>query len=457
MEVFSNRPLVGIADFIFSSIGGKNPFIWQVIASLNMGISAVSIHTFIKSLLKFLEYDRNRTGALAGTIFYLAMPWTLGLSAWPLSSTTLLSFVFFSLSGIYFLKLRENTGRNIFFSLIFTVISYLFHESFYFQFLILMLIVLFRDISNKTVKVRKYFAVATPYAIIQVGFIFWNRFGHFSQLSPIKKFEPSWPTLLSNNFNSVSTGFGKYLIPMITSFLVVYLSQIFLRKRNRYFTDTVKSTGKFMVLLAIFISGIAVSVFVYTVVGYGISFDGMFSRTTIAMNFWLTIIIAMVISWSKSFNIKNRILTSVIYSIIFIIFCMRLTEKTIYWHQVWELENKILMRVPVEKIDQSLPESIILYRGMYYHKGIIVFGAPWDLGYAIVNTYPELRNSFRDGTLRKYAVASSWINEWSGSSLTQYADKDKKFTVMKFEGKKLFIWDYDKDKYREIINEGLLD
>ena len=100
------RPLQIPLMFLLSSLFGKSALLWQLSLLAVVAVTAWTLRVFLGRLLAAL---RAGSGSLAdfAVALWLAVPWSLGYSAWPVALPNMLSFLLFLLAGLVLLRSRS--------------------------------------------------------------------------------------------------------------------------------------------------------------------------------------------------------------------------------------------------------------------------------------------------------------------------------------------------------------
>ena len=100
----------GLTRFLVASIAGPSPVAIQFISALFVLAAALSLRSWLNRMLSVFPLYRNVAGDFA-VIFWLAMPWMLGETAWPTQVYTLGAQILFTeVARLLLVRERLTTG-----------------------------------------------------------------------------------------------------------------------------------------------------------------------------------------------------------------------------------------------------------------------------------------------------------------------------------------------------------
>lgn len=456
MTSFTSRPLSGFLYYLFTSVLGKSAFAWQTAQALIVLLVALALRGLVISLTRFLEIKVQWFADVAVS-FWLVFPWAMGVTAWPTSSAPLFSVLFFAWGAAQFFdrldagKLPGTTTYLLFF------LSFLTLEAFYGQYLVLIGLALLTRWSRHF----PWRLVTLPLAIltvIQVVFVLWNRLSPRFLPGFTKVFYEQWWQLTFSSWRRLPyllfKSAGEVELPLKLGIGV--LGALFGISLVR--TGLKKSTRKQIAFIfgALFLSGTGVllAILVYSLAGYGIETIGLFSRTTMSLNVWLLLIIALLLGLAEkllptSFKKAFGLTLFGLFLCLGLATVMRMQD----WAEGWQLEKQILAQAPMAQISQTDPQAAIIFAGPYVHKGIHIFIATWDISAAMNNTYPQLRfkaaaEKWRGGRL--FTVQRDWVTSWDGQRLTQGQAPAGEPTLWSLPASQAWLWRYSPYEFTEL-------
>ena len=149
---YGPRPLQGLTAFLVTSIAGASPKALQFISTLLVLAAALSLRSWLKSIMSIFPRYRNVVGDFA-VIFWLAMPWMLGETAWPTQIHNVgVKLIFTELARLLLVRERLTAGLAALVTLG-IVASSLFYEAFYFA--IVPVVVFYSIVGRGPAKTRR--------------------------------------------------------------------------------------------------------------------------------------------------------------------------------------------------------------------------------------------------------------------------------------------------------------
>ena len=132
-----SRPLQVLQQWAFTSVLGGSAAAWQLLMAILVAVSYLLLRRFLVAL-----GVRSPVATISATV-WLVLPWSLGYTAWPATSTVLLSLICFLVGSVALLR------RHLWSSVAWFAASMLFYEAFYFQFGVILAILLVYIASDK--------------------------------------------------------------------------------------------------------------------------------------------------------------------------------------------------------------------------------------------------------------------------------------------------------------------
>ena len=156
--------------------------------------------------------------------------------------------------------------------------------------------------------------------------------------------------------------------------------------------------------------GLVSSALLYAVVGYGISGIGVMARTLAAQNvyFSLFIGISMMPALTKLRSLERGNFRGVVIDVVLpllwcafatliVILATAAARRSNEWSGLWQSEVSVLKRFPVASLARDIgsldhtQETAVIVQIDADTRGDI-FGAPWEIGPALIWMYPELKS-----------------------------------------------------------------
>jgi hypothetical protein len=373
MEI-GGRPLYGLNLWLVYVIWNGDPAYLTMIMSLLVGLTAISLYFFIKKI--YFNHSKGTTAALLGTSFWLAIPWGFGYSLWPTACLTLTGIIFFLWSQFNLISFyRGGLKINIIFMSFFLSLAFGTYQAMFFGFIPTILLIFYK---NKNIK--RLAIIGLICILIQLIFLYITKQSsgksfdfHITRL--ISAFLFGLPLTLKSTF------YNLWLIPFFLT------SLIFIRYIKINFIKNIKYN--IYLLITLFIS-ISLSIYIFTLAGYSLTGIGIFSRTTIGVNIWLSVFFGIFLCNSITCNKRTSITTT--YTLVF---CLLITmvlasiNQTINWAKSWKHQIEIIKDLPYSNFINIPMNSVVLIDEPLDINGITIFGASWDISSAIYSQ-PEM-------------------------------------------------------------------
>ena len=447
LNTFKDRPLLGLILLGVSSLWATNstwtghPAFMVVLSSSLVALTALSFYIFLR---RVESIARVRTSAPALSVaIWIAIPWGLGYSLWPVSSiTTMTAHLLFLSSSILFLDYMMKAGLWRAFAGVGALsASYLIYQSFYLAFVpLIFLLLAFRWQDGTVLRRACYLMIVSSFvqlicvlmalsvtgksATINIKLILAN-VGYFLPLALAKSFGYFW------------------LLP-----LILFLA--FLAYGVAILKELVKSERRmFAFALGATLFGVVIGTLPFSAAGYVIQGVGTHSRTTIGANIWICTAVALLLmAGSKSALYSQRV------GVISRALLVSLTAASVWqmtnWVHSWDRQSKILSEFPYEFV-KTMPEGgVLVLDEPAYINGVEVFAAPWALSSAVYSN-PAMAAYFEVKTKpRIVPLYDDVIVSWDGTdTLTLRPD-------MTVPAKSLWVFTPQKNLLRSVTSNGIL-
>jgi hypothetical protein len=443
---YGSRPVLGLFAFLLSSAFGSSAMAFQWAAIALVLIAALSLRSWLTGLLEvFSEY--HSLAADLAVAFWLAMPWMLAVTCWPVMSHTLLAQIFFTEAARMLVLRGPLTVKSAVRFALLLMASALSYEAFYFQIFLVIGCWSLLPASGSHDK-RKTFMLVSIACVAQVIPILLNRYVAQNG-STSKSFNARWPlTLLSNirHFPGILKAslldYGSPAIILASLLLVcsLCLGVIgMIRKAQRSFFKAV------LVIVLLGVTSFCISTSIYSLAGYGFTYAGVESRTLFSASWSLSIVFFGSLACffiRASTTLRSALALSAIAAVVITALAQHATLQD--WAYIWRQEQTIVAAAPALEISRLPPESAILYVGPSYYRNIVIFGASWDLTYAVFARRPLSENRKpHKGIITIYPATELYQWRWDGSHLTQELPG---YWTQKFPATHLYVWDYTKSR-----------
>lgn len=447
LNTFKDRPLLGLILFGVSSLWATNsywaghPAFMVVLASSFVAMTALSFYIFLLRI-ECIAGVRSSAPALSVAL-WIAIPWGLGYSLWPVSSiSTLTAHLLFLSSSILFLDYMTKDGVwRAFLGLGALFASYLTYQSFYLAFVPLIVLLLsfkwhdgmvrrracyllFLSSFVQLVCVLMALSVTGKSTAINIKLILAN-VGYFLPLAVAKSFGYFW------------------LIPLIL--FVAFLAYGFSILKN-----LVKSERRmFAFALGATLLGVVVGTLPFSAAGYVIRGAGTDSRTTIGANIWICTTVALVLMASSKSTLYSQRVNMISRALLISLTAASVWQMT-SWVQSWDRQSKILSEFPYEFV-RTMPEGgVLVLDEPPYINGVEVFAAPWALSSAVYSN-PEMVRYFGQATKpRIVPLFDDVIVSWDGKETLTLRPN------MTVPAKSLWVFTPRKNLLRHVTSGGVL-
>jgi len=435
------RPLQGLTRFLVASIAGPSPVAIQFISALFVLAAALSLRSWLNRMLSVFPLYRNVAGDFA-VIFWLAMPWMLGETAWPTQVYTLGAQILFTeVARLLLVRERLTTGLAALVT-VGIVGSSLFYEAFYFA--ILPVVLFYFSVGRGPAKTRRGLAaLAGICCLAQAIPIAYNRYCAYMGAGPTKHFNPQWLQWAVGNLlalpNALRGSFPEFrLLGLLLAFLLVACAW-FLWARGRHAESERLFRAYLLGLMSVAIATLALSNAIYSAAGYGLASLGIGSRTFYAASLSFTVaffalICAAFIPGARAAKVVLLAASSGLVLVLALAQHHRVQE----WGYVWREELRILQGAPLDEIGRLPVQAAILYAGPYQYHGMLIFGVEWDLTAAVASRSPlnENRRPF-ENLHAIYPAGDEFTWSWDGTTLWR---KQSGSPAQPFPVKQLYLW-----------------
>lgn len=446
-NTFKDRPLLGLILFGVSSLWTTNPA-WTghpafmvVLASSFVAVTALIFYIFLRRV-ESIAGVRGSAPALSVAL-WIAIPWGLGYSLWPVSSiTTLTAQILFLTSSILYLDYmmkdgiwRALGGGAALFA------SYLTYQSFYLAFVPLVALLLSFKWHDGMIRKRACYLLVLSVFVQLVCVLMALSFTGKSTAINMKLILANIGYFLPR---AVAESFGYFwLLPLILFLSLLACGFSILKNLER------PNRRMFAFALGATVFGVVVGTLPFSIAGYVIQGVGTTSRTTIGANIWICTAVALVLmAATKSALYSQRV------SMISRALLVSLTAASVWqltsWVSSWDRQRKILSEFPYEFV-KTMPEGgVLVLDEPPYINGVEVFAAPWALSSAVYSN-PKMLGHF--GTAVKPRIVPLFndvIVSWDGKETLTLRPG------MTVPAKSLWVFTPQKNLLRRITYAGVL-
>ena len=413
LEGGQTRPLNVAMGYLGVSLFGTNTFAWHLYGAVLVLFTSISVYAACYVITRqVFEANVARVGALVAGIAWMLYPWSLGYSAWPAMFPGLVAVGLFS-TAMAILAENPSSASRIRWAGYAIVLSSLIYEAFWFAFLPVALIALAMEAPRAW---RNAFRVFVVLGGFQLSLVAWNQLISHWGGGGGKQLNPNWfdivayfPVRLVSGW-----GFSRFVVLVLCAVGAAVLLLMITRASR---------PQRVVLVLAACIAGISISVALYAAAGYAIVPKGVFSRTSIAVNVWLSlgisVFVALVLSSATSRFFRAVTIVLVLLGLTQLAF-ENLREAN-RWTESWRNQREVLRKLPLSALEAIEAKSALVIAlpttsGMT--EGLEGY---WDTTAALYVTFPSLRDSIESGRLwSTVSKNSEWLTQWDGSRLTQY-------------------------------------
>jgi hypothetical protein len=445
MAIYWNRPLSGFLSWPAQALINFSPARAQVVSIALTVVATASVGSLAYRLLDHFADGVRLQAALVAAAFFLCFPWSVGYTGWLTANlSAAFAAIFFCSSLVVLLRPQPTIVREGV-SYMLMAASFLTYESFYGQFLIILLLAGLLKVGKfpKTLYARWILL----FGLVNVACFIYNRLS----TGNVKQFSWDGLTIFAKTYGSHLWG---SLLPSIAG-VALPLIVIFVVAHTAGTARLVEVFGarKAAAITMVVIGGILLAGFIYAMAGYPLITVGIFGRVTIALSLYAALgygILAAAI-----FNAPGQLarFASVSLAALLVCFGTALFLRVSEWRDSWRLQLEVLNSLPASAKDLALERNkgVFLVIGEWPTKFVHLASAPWEISgamaYAIYLRDPEAGRrelgQLWAGNQKWFAAAPNWSFVWDGASVTQQACP----TLVKFErpADSLTVWRHGSD------------
>jgi hypothetical protein len=438
---FGPRPVGGLVAFLASSLCGASAFRFQCCSSLLVLLAALSLRSWLNLLLGVFPAFRVLAGDLA-TVFWMSMPWMLGVTAWPIVAQLLVAQILFTEAARMLLRRQQLTSGLAAQFTIALLGSGLTYEAFYFA--IFPLIAFYTIYRRGLMRNARQVAWVIALSCIAQGLpIVYNRYCASINSGAAKKFSPGWGRLFLNNMRGlpralvVSLGEYHHLWVELVAVLAIG-SALGLLWPGLVKKVTWRYRGHVLGIVTLAGVILLASDVIYSLARYGFSSIGTDSRVLFSPSLSFTLVFFAACScWVVGSARYWKALGALSASAVITVTALAQRERVAEWAHVWQEERRILSVAPAEQIGSIPKDSAVLYLGPTYFKGIVIFGAEWDLTGAVFTQNPHTKGHPYDARPAIFPFVDGYRAAWDGATLLWELPG---FWQQKVPAAQLYLW-----------------
>lgn len=419
------RPGLVTANLLSSWLLPHQAAVWHGLGALVCLGLLVVVRQACLAVLLCLQGDAGEAMArrLASLValIWLALPWTLGYTAWPVMFFALPSLLFLCLSMVALLRLPWRLSTAVLVAAL-QLAGFLFYEAFWGCGGPLLLLFV---VGRERALTRRVWLTGASLVLPQLAAVGWNRFAN-SLGAVSKSVNPAWletfkhqlsitpQTLLASfgKLESVALFLGlaalvgllplgksrpKAFLPLVLCglavFCVVFGHWSVVRQNEALFCLALLCClglafhWREIVTFAGFAAAAVLSILLLALAGYGVVGEGLWSRTTIALTFWGGLAFGVAVMRSLR-GVRSRGAAMCLWAALWGLFLTCVVANHLQmraWATAWEQGRETLARVKA----LPLARDTITLVDIPSAPPVEVFSAFWDLGAAVTGDFLE--------------------------------------------------------------------
>jgi hypothetical protein len=421
------RPILAIAYFLTSFLSPMhNPVYWQAMSALVVLAGAFSLNLFLNQLFKYFQLEEHSTWADYSTVFWLVSPWLLGSYAWATVSPTLISMIFFSLSGYYLFRALNQKQTNYALPALFFLLSCLTYEAFYLQFLVFLGLIWIKEKDYSKLK-----TIGIWFAFAQILPIIWNRSSSLIFTKSIhKSINPYW--LQTFVANILSLPYALYSASPEAFFIIlifmIYAFILFIRAGRG-----LAQKSNIGYLYAIISIGIIISLFIFAIAGYTVWGLGTRGRTMMTVGLWLPLLFGFTIAGFEKRNIFPKgVLQITLLILVFLGYSQ--IRRSLDWVDAWQIQKNVYTALTSSTFNEVDGNAVVIADLPFRHNEVALFDAFWTIDMQMnYGRYFSGISSEKPLRIRQFALGrgvihqvnnTPWTNRWQAKELVQFYKND---------------------------------
>ena len=436
---YGPRPLMGLTAFLVTSIAGPSPKAIQFISILLVLAAALSLRAWLNRLMSVFPQYRSIAADFV-VVFWMAMPWMMGETAWPDVAHNLGAQILFTEIARLLLARERMTAGLAALVIGGITASGLIYEAFYFA--IFPVVLLYALCGRGPAKnPRGLAALLGVCGLGQAIPIAFNRYAANIHAAVTKTFDPGWPKLVVGNIlampNTLLNGFHEYRLLGLLLLITVVVCAVLLWNRARQSESQRLFCTYLLGLAGVAIAATLIVIVVYSAAGYGFESLGVGSRSLFAPSFWISIaVFALVccVFLPGARSMKAALLAG--SAGLVLVLALAQFHRVAEWAYVWREELRILDGAPIQEFSRLPSDAVVFYVGPSEHERIAIFSTRFDLTAAVSSRRPpsERKRPYQDLIWIYPAYRSRWA--WDGTSLVEASRRG----VSRFAVKTLYLW-----------------
>ena len=423
-NLYGNRPLSAINAYILITFLGDSAYSWHLFSVLFSFIISFLILIICKI---FNNNNLNIKLAIYASL-WIILPTSFGFLSWPTCFITLLPAVFWYLMSFYFLIRNQKIGFNdLVLSLFFYTLCIFTYESFYFQFI--PMIVTCMIYKKNFYKNKLYLKVGSLFFLLQIVAIIYNR---LILAGGRKNFD--FDFIINRVIAVINNPEYLYHVSIPIFFIFCFSCYTYYLYRQYKLSDKKLSNDQLMIIN--FMVGIFISICIYLSVGYSIRPFGLGSRTTLTFSVFISFIIFFI----AKIQFANKEKLQFIHFVFPILLLLSVFYEGKDWAASKSIQQEVLDAFPVDKVS-NLHNGLILCLVPNYAGDVLIFEDTWSLNPAITTKYKNLTDNkliFLPHKNDGFRSSHSNLSKYTHQYLTLRSGHE---SVM-YKTENVYIWNY---------------
>jgi hypothetical protein len=416
----ASRPVYGMLMSAARLALPADPLAYQTLLAVLICASALSIGLLGRRIaaLAGAAPSAARWAGAAAAATWIAIPWCLGVSVWPTTFPAQVSVVAFCAMTLAVLRdvpLRSKllTALPIF------LFASLISELFWLSFLPVLLILLAtgrRWVDRE--RIRELVILGIGFVAVQGLLVLQNRLWVMLGVGINRSLNAAWLDTAWLSLSLIPSEFSKAVLypeaaaALLTGMLCVALVGAALARRMRFV----------IVTLVAMAAGMLVSLLLFALAGYRAESIGVFSRTTVVMSVWLSLLPALAVAGAAGRPAALQVASALLVLALLVILAVSTVRNTDAWITSWRFEQELLDSLPVDRLRQARPGSMLVIDAHKPDGAVEGLEGFWDASGAVYLRKPELRSVFMPLKYRDavaIADVSKKLTTWDGKAVMQ--------------------------------------
>lgn len=209
---------------------------------------------------------------------------------------------------------------------------------------------------------------------------------------------------------------------------------------------------RLLVQLAVPVCGMAITVLLYAAAGYAIEWEGLFSRVTLAISFWLALLAGALAQATEGAGWKTLRWTGrAAATLVCVALAASLLQQSQPWLRSWEEQQAIVAAFPEPVLKRVNPQTLVLMDLPRGPAPVYGFSAFWDISGALIARVP--REQTISSSTHAYATVmrpTEWRTSWDGAELRQSWCSSPDSILWRLPAERVIVWRYPGQEVVEV-------